>query len=209
MRPAGDARWCPEHGRLECVHQRSRGRGPCHGPAVRDTDGCRAHIGMTVAAARRAAVAAWAAVPDDQGITPMAAVAGQLALSWRRAQLLGEELRRQVEAASGGEGGGLVGYVYSASTAADGIYPASEQIRALVKLEAEERERCVRFAAAAHALGVREHAVNVAQVLAGVFDAVLDGIFDDLQLTEEQRESLPTVVPARLRALPGPDGDAA
>ena len=210
MRPAGDARWCPDHGRLECVHQRSRGRGQCHGPAIKGTESCRAHIGMTVAEARRVVLTAWAAVPDDQGISPMAAVAGQLNLSWRRAQLLGGELRRQVEAAGGGDGGGLVGYVYSASAAADGIYPASEAVRALVKLEAEERERCVRFAAAAHAMGLQEHQVSVAREVGGALVQVLTGILDDLELDDRQRALVGTVVPARLRALPGPDdGDDA
>src|SRR5712691_5248162 len=137
------ARWCEQHGRWECTKPRSRGRGQCHAQAIKGTGACPAHAGKTIEQARRDAVNAWAAMPDDQGITPLAAAAGQLNLSWRRAQLLGDELRRQVEAASGGNGGGLVGYVYSASAASDGIYPASEQVRALVKLEAEERERCV------------------------------------------------------------------
>jgi hypothetical protein len=38
-------RWCPEHNRRECVHPRSRGRGTCHGPAVKGNDSCRMHLG--------------------------------------------------------------------------------------------------------------------------------------------------------------------
>jgi hypothetical protein len=53
MSPAGDARWCPRHGRLECVHQRSRGHGQCYGPAIKGTASCRFHVGMTVEEARR------------------------------------------------------------------------------------------------------------------------------------------------------------
>jgi hypothetical protein len=209
MRPAGDARWCPRHGRLECARQRSRGRGPCHGPAIKGTGACRFHAGTTVAEARRAALTAWAAVPDDRGVTPLAAVAGELGLAWRRARLLGEELRRQVQAAAGDDddGGGLVGHVYSASAAADGIYPTGEHVRALAELEAAERERVVKFAATAHTMGVYEHQVAVARELGGALTRVLDGIFDDLSLTPAQRALVPVVVPVRLRALPGPDDD--
>ena len=41
MRPG---RWCAEHSRWECVHDRKRG-GDCHGSATAGTDSCRMHIG--------------------------------------------------------------------------------------------------------------------------------------------------------------------
>jgi hypothetical protein len=176
MRSAG--RWCPDHGRLECTRERSRGRGQCHGPAVKSADACRFHIGKTVAQARAAALSAWAAIPDDDGVTPLAAVAGQLNLSWRRAQLLSDELRKQVEA-------------------------TGEYIVALAELEAAERDRVVRFAAQAHAIGVLDRQVNVARAVGGALVQALDGIFADLELDARQRALVGTVVPARLRALDG------
>jgi P27 family predicted phage terminase small subunit len=39
-------RWCEEHGRWECVHQRSKGRGQCHGTEKYGTDSCRMHGGQ-------------------------------------------------------------------------------------------------------------------------------------------------------------------
>jgi len=39
------ARWCEEHGRMECRHKRSKGRGQCHGAAITGLDSCRMHAG--------------------------------------------------------------------------------------------------------------------------------------------------------------------
>ena len=189
------ARWCGQHGRWECTKPRSRGRGECHGAAIRGTDACRSHVGKTVQAARRDALTAWAARPGDDGICPRDAVAAQLALAWRRAELLGAELGRQVEAAAGndvrgGSGHGLVGNTWGAS-------------------EAAERDRVVRFAKTAHEMGIADRRTDLARQVGGAVVAVLDGIFDDLGLTPQQRALLPMVVPARLRALPGPDDGGA
>jgi hypothetical protein len=191
MRPAGDARWCPRHGRLECTRRRSRGRGQCHGPAIKGTASCRFHVGKTVEEARRGALTAWAAVPDDRGITPMAAVSGELGLAWRRARLLGGLLAEQGQGEAAAGGGGLLG--------------------PLAALEAAERDRVVRYAERAHLMGVQDHWVNMAREAGGKIAQMLDGLFDDLRLTPEQRALLPTVVPARLRALSDgdDDGDAA
>lgn len=172
-----DPGWCPEHGRLECTHPRHGGR-TCHGSAVRGTAACRMHLGKSVAQARREVLTAWAAVPDDTGISPRAAVAGQLGVAWRRAELLGEALRQQAESSSGnGDGaagtGGLVGHRYSASEAAGGIYPTAEQARALVEIEAAERDRVVRFGKVAHEMGVEEARVRLAEEEGAVMSAIL------------------------------------
>jgi hypothetical protein len=156
--PAG-ARWCDRHGRLECARQRSRGRGQCHGPAVRGTDRCRAHLGVSVEQARRQVLTAWAAMPGDGGITPADAVMGMLGLSWRRADLLGELLRQQ---ADGAGSGGLTGHTYSASPAAGGVYPTGERVRALAELERAERELCAKLAETAHRMGIEEARVRLA-----------------------------------------------
>ena len=185
---SGDARWCSQHKRLECVHQRSRGRGQCHGPAVKGTAACRLHSGKTVARARRDALRAWAATPGQgDGITPIVAVSGQLALSWHRAAMLGELLREQAEA----EG--------SCSLAGP-----------LAAAEAAERDRVVKYAVVAHQMGVQDHWISVARKSADALVATLDGIFADLELSPAQRERVPEVVPARLRAMRlDDDGDDA
>jgi hypothetical protein len=158
-----EARWCEQHGRLECA-KRKHGGGQCHGRAITGTDACRFHVGKTVARARRDALTAWAASLGDDGISPRLAVAAQLGLAWRRAGLLGEELRRQVEAANDdGTPGGLVGHTYGASAAAGGIYPTGERARALVELERAERELVVRFAETGHKMGIEDARVRLAE----------------------------------------------
>ena len=102
-----------------------------------------------------------------------------------------------------GSGGGLVGSTWSASEAAGGIYATGERARALTDIEAAERDRVVRFAKLAHEMGVADHWVSVAREVGGKVSQMLDGLWDDLDLTADQ-----VVVPARLRALrAGPDGD--
>jgi hypothetical protein len=154
--PAG--RWCPEHGRHECTKAK-HGGGPCHGTPARGLDACRRHLGKSERAAMAAALHAWAAVPGDDSVSPMDAAMGQLGLAFRRARLLGEEVARQIAGADGdGHGGmgGLVGFTYSASESAGGIYATGERIRGLVELEAQERDRVVRFAVACHQMGVAD-----------------------------------------------------
>lgn len=48
MQEGDPARWCDQHKRRECVHQRSRGRGTCHGTAITGLDSCRMHAGSQV-----------------------------------------------------------------------------------------------------------------------------------------------------------------
>ena len=43
--PIRPGRWCEEHQRFDCVHDRKHGRGPCHGAAVTGSDSCRMHLG--------------------------------------------------------------------------------------------------------------------------------------------------------------------
>jgi hypothetical protein len=46
MRPDGPdrGRWCEEHHRWECVHNKHGGT-PCHQPRIRGLDSCRIHVG--------------------------------------------------------------------------------------------------------------------------------------------------------------------
>jgi hypothetical protein len=198
----GLARWCDHHQRWECVHQRVRGRGPCHGQAITGTDACPAHAGKTVAQARRDALTAWAAVPGDDGISPGTAVLAQLGLAWRRAELLGAELRRQAEAGEpgGGLAGGLVGASYSASAAAGGVYATGERVRALAELEAAERDRVVRFAETAHRMGIEDARLDLAQAIGGHVVVVLTAALGRLGL-DARDPDVRAAVYAELRQL--------
>jgi hypothetical protein len=207
------ARWCDKHQRWECVHQRVRGRGPCHGQAITGTDACPAHAGKSVERARRDAVSAWAAVPGDDGISPGAAVLGQLGLAWRRAELLGAELERQAMSGgrdrpgherrgAGGTAGSLVGETFSASAAAGGIYATGERVRGLAELEAAERDRVVRFAEVAHRMGIEEARIDLAKEIGHHAVTVLSGVLARLGLDSRDFD-VQTAVYAELRQITG------
>lgn len=111
-----------------------------------------------------------------------------LGLAWRRADLLAGELRAQVEGVpavgnGGGSGAdGLVGHTYSASEVAGGIYPTGERARALVEIEAAERDRVVRYAKTAHEMGIEDARIALAEQAGEDIRIVLDNALRTLGL---------------------------
>lgn len=115
------------------------------------------------AAPAGAQVTAWEA--DAAGllsrVTPRQAMILLLHVSWLRWHEYSKMLKEQVEAAQPGRAAGagvrgLVGHKTSASAVTGGLYPTSEEIRALVRLEGQERDRCANLAKAAHDMGLTE-----------------------------------------------------
>jgi hypothetical protein len=169
-------RWCGQHGRLECAHLTKRSE-TCHGPAVRGEAGCRMHLGRRVEDVRREQLTAWAATPDDQGVSPAAAIMGALGITWRRMLLLAAELGQQVEQdAAAGPSGGLVGNTWSANEAAGGVYPTGERARALVDIERAERELVGKLAAQAHAMGVADRQLVFVEACAAWLDDLMSAL---------------------------------
>lgn len=220
MRPGG-ARWCDVHGRWECAGQRKAGRGACHQIAIAGTAMCRMHAGMPadVARARGAAViTAFSALGGVPSIEPGYAVLASLHLSWLRLHLYAGLLEEQVavdaaerEALSerftdgaaddqpAAEGvRGLIGHTYAADKVA-GIFASGEAVRALVGLEAQERDRVVRFAKTAHDMGIAEREVKLAESQGALLASVVRNILGDLELTAEQQELAPGVIQRRFR----------
>jgi hypothetical protein len=215
----GNARWCEDHRRLECVKNRSarQGGGPCHGGAVRGTDSCKTHGGQrleVLKAKGEARITAWSALGraarGDQ-IEPGMAVLGTLQMTWLRLAAYSELLRQQVARDAPPEpdregfdpegevhASGLIGYKYGAAGKDGTIYAQSEEVRALVALEAAERDRVVRFAKTAHDMGISERLTNLAErwgdVVAGRITLILAG----LELTPEQERKVPELVTRHL-----------
>jgi hypothetical protein len=154
------ARWCPEHSRWEC----SANKPDHHASAVRGMAKCRHHVGKQLDLAKtqgEANLAAWSAVagreqePLDLGQTVME----QLRVAVIRADIYGELLRIQI---SDEEIGGLVGPSYAAGRDGQRV-ETGEQVRALVKLEAEWRDRVVKYAEVAHRMGIATRVIELAQ----------------------------------------------
>lgn len=213
----GGARWCDDHERLECTKNRSRGRGPCHGAAVRGTDGCTLHGGHSKEVAKAkglARISAWSAVgqaADGQGIDSSAAVLGMLQQSWLRANLYGALLRAQVEKDGtdevGLEGGeaeranGLIGYRFGAAGKDGTIYAVSEEARALVALEAAERDRVVKYAKTAHDMGISDRMTAMAERWGDAVVSRVILIIQGLNLTPDQEAMVPALIQMHLASI--------
>lgn len=220
----GGSRWCPEHGRFECKAQRKHGAGDCHAIAIDGTAYCRMHAGVSLEVAKaqgRARITAFSALGAVPSIEPGLAVLASLHMSWLRVHLYGALLEEQLEAdGSYGPGGlssavgvtaggverqpspdavgGLIGHVYSADKMA-GIFASGEAVRALVTLEAQERDRAVRFAKVAHDMGIAEREVRLAESQGQLLATVVRNILGDLALSPEQQQLAPTVIQRRFR----------
>lgn len=210
----GNARWCPDHSRYECIGNRNRGRGICHGPAIRGTAHCKMHPGKTLAklkAEGEARISAWSAM-GDPNIDYRMALLGVLQMTWLRLAAYSELLRRQV-AAEGAETGpvtidqdgvpqdssGLVGHRMSSSPA--GLYATSEEVRALVSLEAAERDRVVKYSKVAHDMGISDRLTNLAERWGDVVAARITTLLEALDLTPEQSAKVPVLLNTHLGSI--------
>lgn len=225
----GGATWCEQHGRFECVKNRkqSRGGGRCHQAAIRGLDRCRVHVGVSsdLAEAQGAAMDAWSAANGTLHLSPEEAVVGMYKLAWVRANfyssLLEEQVLRAQEEPAGtvdddddldghaaatktippiGEGAGLIGYTFS-SDREHGIFASGEAIRGLVQLEAQERDRVVKFAKAAHDMGIAEREIRIAEQQGELLASAVRRILDGLNLSVEQQRIVPQLVPQVLRMV--------
>lgn len=223
----GGARWCTEHftppntGRLECSKPRRAGRGPCHAPAVRGTDACKLHGGAKVdvlKAKGQARISAWSpigTVRDGKAVDASAAVIGMLQQSWMRAHLYGQLLQRQVVEDGEGDGiniehfdpsrrvqaGGLIGFRYGAAGKEGIVYAVSEEARALVTLEAQERDRVVKYAKTAHDMGISDKMVGLAERWGDQVVGKMMIVLAALNLTAEQEAMVPSLVQAHLGSI--------
>jgi len=89
-------------------------------------------------------------------VTPRQAMILLLHVSWLRWHEYAAALKDQVEEGKsrGSAARGLVGHKTSASSVVGSIYPISEEVRALVRLEGQERDRCAQLARQAHEMGL-------------------------------------------------------
>lgn len=89
-------------------------------------------------------------------LSPRQVIALLLHVSWLRWHEYSAMVKAQVEesATRGAGARGVIGHRTSASAVTGGLYPTSEEIRALVRLEGQERDRCAKLAMDAHNMGL-------------------------------------------------------
>ncbi len=216
----GGARWCFDHptmpkGRLECTKKRARDAGQCHGAAISGLDACVIHSGTTRVAAvakGQAQISAWS-VRGEVNIDPGTVVLSILQETFMRVAVYGELLRQQVVAegmegsfelpspGTDGKTNGLIGFRYGAAGKEGRIYAQSEDVRALVALEAAERDRAVKYAEAAHKMGISDRLINIAERWGDAVAGRISLMFDALGLTPEQAERVPEVIQMYLSTI--------
>lgn len=211
----GKARWCEEHGRLECTKNRSKGRGTCHQAAVRGTDACKNHSGYSNAVTKTQGVSritAW--TPEGKTIKLDAgmAVLGVLQMSWLRLASYSRLLHAQVTTdgtktpddpavTDVPEGNGLIGFRYGAAGKDGVIYTQNEEVRALVLLEAAERDRVVKYAKVAHDMGISSRLTDLAEKWGDVVAGRITFLLEALNLTPEQEAQVPLLLESHLGSL--------
>lgn len=217
----GGARWCTNHHmpRLECTKNRSvrQGGGPCHAAAVRGTDACKTHGGHrleVLKAKGKAVITAWSAIGEaaqGKGISSSAAVLGMLQQSWLRAALYGQLLHNQVS--SDQESGivetdegsidvtGLIGNRFGSAGQEGRIYAVSEEARALVALEAAERDRVVKYAKTAHDMGISDKLIGLAERWGDLVVSRIMVVIAGLQLSPQQEALVPELIQAHLGSI--------
>lgn len=212
----GNARWCEEHGRLECTKNRRAGRGPCHKMATRGTNACDLHSGYSRAVTRaqgEARITAWNAQGQNPNIDAGMAVLGVLQMTWLRLSAYSELLRRQVviqgdeadqvdlDDADFSNASGLIGYRYGAAGKDGNIYRQTEEVRALVMLEAAERDRVVKYAKTAHDMGISKRLTELAEKWGDVVAVKIATMLDALELSPEQASRVPMLLESHLGAI--------
>lgn len=179
--------------------------GPCRGSVVRGTKRCKNHAGVAlpVAKARGDVVIElreWGLgdTTIDPGETLLRLVTQA---AWRAGKYAGQ-IQEMVDDAGGDLRKALTADQYV--TTEDGAtVKTGEYIRAMVKLESEERDRCGHFAKLAVAAGLAERQVRLAEQQGAMLAAVIRAILGDpdLGLTAQQNAVAPAVVARHLRLV--------
>jgi hypothetical protein len=210
----GHARWCEDHNRLECTKNRTKGRGPCHQLAIRGANACRMHSGFrreVTKAQGEARITAWNPDGPASQIDAGAAVLAVLQMTYLRLGMYSDLLRRQVvvDGDTAGDLGetdtpsasGLIGHRYGMG-GKDGItYIQTEEVRALVMLEASERERVVKFAKTAHDMGISNRLTSLAERWGDIVAGRIATMLEALGLTEDQQAMVPALLQAHLGSI--------
>jgi hypothetical protein len=172
---------------------------------------CRLHGGAAPQVKRRAAVraelSAWRL--GEATVDPGETLLRLVSQSARRSALYSDLLERAYAgdpgfpAAFAGAGvAALIGH--RLVHAGDGQTVAvAEDIRGLVRLESEERDRCARLCKLAIDAGIAERQVRMAEREGATLAAVIRRVLDGLGLSAEQQVLAPVLVAREARAVGG------
>lgn len=198
-------RWCEEHGRWECTHQRSKGRGQCHAIERLGTGGCVLHAGSKQdeknAAAKLVRRQPTLGAGQLRDVSPGQALLEEVARTAQEVEWLGQLVGVMDQDA-------VVWGRDRERVSSAGEWPGTEVLSTAkphvwVTLYHQQRRHLAAVCAAALAANVDERMVRIAEAQGAAIVQLLQAIFADreLALTAEQRAVLPRLVPRHLRAI--------
>lgn len=178
---------------------------------------CGKHGGMAPNVRKRAIVRAelaeWglADTTEDPGELLLRLVAQSARRAAYYAELLRQQQERDAETTGVAQGlaelprelRGLIGFKIAAAGKDGDLYAAEEAIRGLVVLEAQERDRCARFAKLALDAGIAERQVRLAEQQVDMVAAALSAAIAELGLSERQQREARAGVARHLRLAAG------
>lgn len=156
-------------------------------------------------------ITAWNPMGQTVAVDASSAVLGVLQMTYLRLGAYSELLRRQVakEGDTAGDmqevddpqASGLIGHRYGMG-GKDGItYVQTEEVRALVVLEAAERDRVVKYAKTAHDMGISDRLISLAERWGDLVAGRISIMLDALQLTPEQAALVPDLLQLHLGSI--------
>lgn len=220
--PTSAPRWCDQHKRHECTKHRRRcdcpstkvppgPEGCCHQQPVTGTDACRHHSGKSLAQARRDGQVALARVygaPVE--VTPVQGLLDEV--RWSAGHVAA--LRGLVLALESGETTPEGDQTRSDQDTPGGLWwgtarrvrrPDGDEVTEVagqhVILQAynAERRHFLEACRAAVSAGAQQELVDQAKLVGSQIGRLLDAVFEELVLNEEQKQRLPAVMPRVLR----------
>jgi hypothetical protein len=152
-------------GRGGCTSKSKRTMKLCNAPAVKGTEKCPSHAGKSLAKAKaegavRAEVMAWGL--GDATVDPGEVLLRLVTQSAARAEMYANAIAELVDDHDGDLRKALTGDTYTVTEDGDSA-KTGEYIRAMARLEAEERDRCAAMATKAIAAGLAERQVRIAE----------------------------------------------
>lgn len=186
-----------------CTSLSKRSQQLCRGPALRGTDKCPSHGGKAIERAKaegqvRLEAMKWGL--GDSTVDPGEVLLRLVTQSAARAEKYAAVMGQLVAEHDGDLRKALTANTYTVGE--DGsATKTGEYVRAMARLEADERDRCATFATKAVAAGLAERQVRLAERQGAMLAQVIKAILDDLGLTAAQQALVGEVVPRHLRSV--------
>lgn len=202
-------------GRGQCHNRAISGTKACTAHSGKKRSVVKIEGRARLQAHKNAQITAWNAMGEAPTVDHKQVALATLQMSWMRLAMYSELVRRQVSAegdippvpVDDGETleldedgeilpstSGLIGYEYGAAGKEGRIFAKSEQVRALVRLESEERDRVMRYTKQCHDMGISDRLTSMAEKWGDIVANRITKLLTALNLTPEQAAIAPRLI---------------